>query len=221
MNRENSTSWHSRVIPLLPRLLVLVAIGWGLYLGGDFLLQIVNEYLTQRPIDGAWLLALLLIAYVVFMAVPFMPGIEVGLVVMLTGGLEGVITVYLATILALSTSYLLGRLVPESTLANFLGWLGLRRAEMLVREIDDMAPAERLLYLTRRVPSRWVPFLLRHRYLAIAVVLNTPGNAVIGGGGGIGMVAGISGLFPFTRYLALVALAVSPIPVMLILKQIG
>lgn len=207
-------------IQLALKTLLVASIGLAIYLGGDHLLQIVTHFLSQQPVGGFWLPALLLVAYVVFMAIPFMPGIEVGLVVMLAGGLEGVVAVYAATVLALALSYLLGRLVPENLLADFMGWLGLRRAETLIHEIEAMNPAERLLYLTRRAPRRWVPFLLRHRYVAVAVMLNTPGNSVIGGGGGIGMVAGLSGLFPLPRYLALVALAVSPVPVMLIVNQI-
>ena len=81
-----------------------------------------------------------------------------------------------------------------------------------------MTAHQRQLYLTRRIPGRWLPFFLRHRYLTLAIALNTPGNAIIGGAGGIGMVAGISGLFPFLRYLALIAVAVSPVPLMLIGK---
>lgn len=202
------------------KLLLLMLLALSLYLGGDYLLQSIRTFLATQVDGGAWLLGLLLLAYVLFMAIPFMPGIEVGLVVMLAGGLEGVVTVYFATLLALSTSYWLGRLVPGESLASFMGWLGLRRAEHLIHEIEEMTPAERMLYLTRRAPGRWVPFLLRHRYLAIAALLNTPGNAVIGGGGGIGVVAGLSGLFPFPRFLLLVALAVSPVPILLILQRL-
>jgi hypothetical protein len=44
-----------------------------------------------------------------------------------------------------------------------------------------------------------------------------PGNAVIGGGGGIALLAGISGLFTFPRYLAIVSLAVLPVPLTIML----
>jgi len=51
----------------------------------------------------------------------------------------------------------------------------------------------------------------RYRYLALAVLLNVPGNAVIGGGGGIAMLVGMTRLFSFPAYIATVVLAVSPV----------
>ncbi len=221
MNEPLGTDTQSSPAQLALKLLLLVVLFAGVYLGGDLLLQHIKAFLAEQKGGGAWILGLLLLAYIVFMAIPFMPGIEVGLVVMLTGGLEGIVTVYLATVIALALAYLVGSLIPGNSLAEFMGWLGLRRAEALIHEIDEMRPSERMIYLTRRAPSHWVPFLLRHRYLAIAVLLNTPGNAVIGGGGGIGMVAGLSGLFPFSRFLMLVALAVSPVPIVLIMQYAG
>ena len=47
--------------------------------------------------------------------------------------------------------------------------------------------------------------------------MNTPGNAVIGGGGGIMMLAGLSGLFaPLPTALAIM-IAVSPVPIAVML----
>lgn len=201
------------------RLLLLVLLLAGIYLLGDALGDWARGWLSPLKQHGfAFLLAAMLL-YVIFMALPFVPGIEVGLLVMSIGGVEGVVLVYAATLLALSLSYGLGRLVPVPVLSGTLGWLGLRRAEALVFEMEEMTPAQRLMYLSRRVPSRWIPFLLRHRYVAVALILNTPGNAVIGGGGGIGLVAGMSGLFPYPRFLALVAMATLPVPLLLISRS--
>lgn len=57
-----------------------------------------------------------------------------------------------------------------------------------------------------------MPFLLRHRHLAIAAALNLPGNAIIGGGGGIGLAAGFSRLVSLPVYVLTVGLAVAPLP---------
>jgi hypothetical protein len=58
---------------------------------------------------------------------------------------------------------------------------------------------------------------LRHRYIALALAVNVPGNAVIGGGGGIMMVAGLSGIFaPLPTFVA-IAFAVSPVPLTIML----
>ncbi|KAA3627298.1 MAG: hypothetical protein DWQ09_13355 [Proteobacteria bacterium] len=188
----------------------------GVYFLGDDLTHQVRDWLAPLKGRHAFFLLLAMVLYVLFMALPFVPGIEVGLVVMLVGGLEGIAPVYTATLLALSLSYGLGRLMPVPVLGGVLAWLGSRRAEALVHEMEEMTPSQRMVYLTRQIPSRWLPFFLRHRYLALAIALNRPGNALIGGGGGIGVVTGMSGLFPFPRYLALIAVAVSPVPLMLI-----
>jgi hypothetical protein len=50
----------------------------------------------------------------------------------------------------------------------------------------------------------------------IALILNLPGNALVGGGGGIGMIVGVSRLFPFTRYFLLVSLAILPLPLLIL-----
>jgi hypothetical protein len=49
------------------------------------------------------------------------------------------------------------------------------------------------------------------------VALNVPGNAVIGGGGGIALLAGMSGLVTFPRFLATVSLAALPVPLFVVL----
>ena len=68
----------------------------------------------------------------------------------------------------------------------------------------------------RSAPSKVVPFLLKHRYLMIAIALNLPGNALIGGGGGIGLISGMSGLYPFPKYILLVSFAITPLPLLLL-----
>jgi len=65
--------------------------------------------------------------------------------------------------------------------------------------------------------SRVMPFLLRHRFLALMVALNLPGNALVGGGG-IGLMAGSSRLFAFPKFILTVAVAVSPVPLMVMIS---
>lgn len=82
-----------------------------------------------------------------------------------------------------------------------------------------MTSEERLRFLLRSAPSWIVPFLLRQRYLVIGILFNLPGNALIGGGGGIGLIAGMSRLFPFQRYLILVSLAIMPGPIFFLARN--
>jgi hypothetical protein len=88
----------------------------------------------------------------------------------------------------------------------------------MVDALAPLGPEERLRYLTKSAPSRIVPFLLRHRYLIIGALFNVPGNALIGGGGGIGLIAGMSRLFPFPMYLLLICLAITPGPIIFLLR---
>jgi len=160
------------------------------------------------------------ILYVVLMALPFMPGIEVGLMLMAMLGVGGIVLVYLCTVLALSLSFLAGRLLPPRYVARALGWLRLVRARKLVTALEPLGAEERFRVLAQSTPSRIVPFLLRHRYLVLAVLFNLPGNVVIGDGGGIALIAGMSRLFPFPRFVLLICLAITPVPLLFLLRAV-
>jgi len=190
-----------------------------LNLAGAWLGQLVNFQIFPRhePVLHAALLAAVGV-YILLMATPFMPGIEVGLAVMLLLGGKSALLIYPCTLLALSLSFLAGRHFPLGRVRRLLDWLYLHRAAALVRQLEPLAPAERLAVLRQKAPQRIAPFLLRHRYLMIAVLLNLPGNALVGGGGGIGLVVGMSGLVPFSRYLLVVSVAIAPLPLWLYLQ---
>jgi hypothetical protein len=64
-----------------------------------------------------------------------------------------------------------------------------------------------------------MPALLKRRYLVLAALLNLPGNVVIGGAGGIAMLAGMSRLYSFPKYLLLVSVAVLPGPILITLSK--
>ena len=152
--------------------------------------------------------------YVLWMAIPFVPGIELGLALMVMLGSKGVFLVYFCTLLSLSLSFAMGRLIPLKAFARFLGWLHLRKARDLVLQLKPLNSEEKIDFLLKTAPSKVVPYLLKHRYLMIAIILNLPGNALIGGGGGIGLIAGMSRLYPFPKFILLVSLAITPLPLL-------
>jgi hypothetical protein len=82
----------------------------------------------------------------------------------------------------------------------------------LLATIEPMNVEDRLAFLLSNTPNRIVPFLIRHRYFALAIVVNVPGNIILGGGGGIALIAGASKLFSLSGFLATIALAVAPVP---------
>ena len=200
-----------RLIKILCIVILLVA----LHLAGNWVMQQLDMQLFPRH-EGLMRAAILGIAivYVLLMATPFMPGIEFGLALMMLLGHKGALLVYLCTLTALTLSFTIGRLIPAGALIRLLDWLHLQNAAALLRKLEPLDRQQRLDMLYSRAPSRVLPLLLRHRYLAVLVLLNMPGNAVIGGGGGIAMAAGMSRLFPSPLFVLLVALAVAPVPIL-------
>ena len=153
------------------------------------------------------------IAYAILIAIPFVPGVEVGLAIIGLLGPRIVFLVYVATLVGLSISFGVGRLVPLKRLIQLLDDLHFRRAADLLRSIEPMAFDERLAFLTSNVPTRLGALVIGHRYLALALVLNLPGNFLIGGGGGICLIAGLSRLYSVPGFIATIVIAVSPLPI--------
>jgi len=164
--------------------------------------------------DGLMLgvLSALLLAYAILIAIPFMPGIEIGISLLFLKGASIAPLVYAATVLGLALALLAGRFMPYAWLHGFLADLRLRRASKLVERLAPMSREERLEHLAKRAP-RWLrPLVRTGRYLLLAVLLNVPGNSVIGGGGGIAFIAGFSRLFRPGVAILVIALAVLPVP---------
>lgn len=214
------TRRHAAWAGALARIAIVLALIGGANVAAQWVVdalgvQIWPEYLEL--VDRAVVLGLA--AYVLLMAVPFVPGIEMGLVLMVILGARGVVVVYLATLLALAISFGAGRLFPPEALAGTLRLLGLARAASRIEGLQATPREARLAYLAQGSRSTLLPKLLSHRYLLLAVLLNLPGNVLLGGGGGIAMAAGMSRLFPFPATMALIAVAILPGPVVILLTD--
>lgn len=181
----------------------------------DFEIRPGNEDLVHRTIMMSAAL------YALLLAIPFVPGAEVGLALMAMLGPSIALLVYLCTVAGLSLSFLLGRLIPLSVLSHIATDVRLERTSKLLRTIEPLDKKERLAYLVNRAPRRFIPMLLRYRYLALAVALNIPGNYIIGGGGGIALFAGVSRLYSVTGYLITIGLSVAPVPIAVMLFGTG
>jgi len=66
--------------------------------------------------------------------------------------------------------------------------------------------------------KRILHLALTYRYVAMAFALNTPGNSIIGGRGGIMITAGLSGIFTPLSIFLTVKFAVSPVPLAVIFR---
>jgi hypothetical protein len=152
------------------------------------------------------------VAYIGLLALPFVPGAEIGIAMLTAFGAAIAPLVYGATVLAMLLAYAVGRLLPITSLARLLSFLRLRRAADLVARAAPLPREERIAMLLDGAPPRTLALALRHRYLALALAMNTPGNSVIGGGGGIMMLAGLSGIFAPLPTLLTIVIAVSPVP---------
>ncbi len=159
--------------------------------------------------------------YAIFLAVPFVPGAEIGVALMATLGPRIALLIYLCTLAGLSLSFILGRMIPIKVLIHMAKDLRIERTRQLLENIEPLDKKERLDFLIGRSPKRMVPFLLRYRYFALAAALNIPGNYVIGGGGGIALFAGASRLFSVPGFFVTIILAVSPVPIAVMIFGVG
>jgi hypothetical protein len=207
---------------LAAKLIVLVGFLFFFHQVGQRLTDLIASQAWPRHADMVILFLFLAVAaYVILLSIPFLPGIEIGLMLMSMLGAPGIALVYLATVLALSFSFLLGRRIPPHMIGRALEWFHLERARELVGKLEPLGPEERVRFLVESAPSSMVPFMTRHRYLMVAILFNLPGNALIGGGGGISLISGMSRLFPFPRYLLLISLAVIPGPLFFLLRGLN
>lgn len=198
---------------LFLRFAVLVAFlliaTWGAHLIREALnLQIRpdNEQQVHRAIMmGA-------VAYVGLLALPFVPGAEIGLAMLAAFGAGIAPLIYVCTVASMMLAYTVGRFLPIGALKRLLRTLRMRRAADMVARAAPLSREERLEMLLDGQPKRALSLALRYRYIAMALAVNTPGNSIIGGGGGIMMMAGLSGIFSPLATLVTIALAVSPVP---------
>lgn len=189
---------------------VLLALGWFLGLIFRDFTSIETGSMNEPLIKNFVIVAL--VAYVVMAAIPFVPGAEIGLALLLMFGPEAAPVVYLGMVGALILSFTIARLVPCRPLCRWLRWLGLERASRLLGKLDAAAPADREQIVLSAVPARLTRSFVRNRYLLLALAINLPGNSVLGGGGGLAFSAGVSGLYRYWSFVAVVAIAVAPVP---------
>lgn len=207
-----------RVLRIILVVLAILVVAYLANQAGDWIGQRLKMEITpenESVIFGATVIAIIL--YALLIALPFVPGVEIGIGLMVMFGTPMAIPVYISTIIGLTLGFFIGRLVPEKVLCGCFDFLGMTRVSNMLRDLARKPVSERMNMLVERAPSRIVPFLLRHRYIAIAVSFNIPGNSVIGGGGGIAFMAGLSRLFSFPLYLLAVVIGVSPVVILFLI----
>lgn len=153
------------------------------------------------------------ILYVLLLSLPFVPGVELGVLLMCVFGKEGIALVYFATVAGLNLAFLIGRSLPQKWVYTRLGKVGF--LDDTECRFDNIDSAIRINSLSQRFfPRRFISFLAKYPYPAIGILFNLPGNYLIGGGGGISLVCGISRNVSWKWFLLTVIVAVSPVPLL-------
>jgi hypothetical protein len=193
-------------------ILVIIAFWMDYWLRGE--LGMAKKFVMFA--QGEWGRGVLIaggIIYSLLLSLPFVPGVELGILLMCTFGKEGIVFVYLATVAGLSLAFLIGRLVPRRWIDSGLERLGdSRSCSSQSDEIEKMADC--MSAGRKHIPSWLKSYLVKYRYLTIAVLINLPGNYILGGGGGISIACGTSRRISWKGFLVTVALAVSPVPLL-------
>lgn len=209
-----------RLTQALPRILLRVAIivlAVVLILAAMDWLQTMADAMEPGHAE-TFMLGLylsMLLVYALLISVPFVPGVEIGITLLLLRGPAIAPYVWGATVLGLAIAFLVGRFLPYDWLYRVLADLRLRRICNLLEATKPLSRMERLALLETRLPNWLQPLLAgRGRYILLAILVAIPGNGLIGGGGGISFVSGLSRLFSVPWALATLAIAVLPIPLL-------
>jgi len=144
-------------------------------------------------------LILVTLLYAAILAIPFMPGLELGLIIMALFGTSGVTAAYLGTILGLLAAYSMGVWINHFSggYPTALRWAAPNRLEAFVGpKLSALAD--------------------KYRYIILGLAFNLPGNSAIGGGGGISLISGMSGRFTVWKFVLTVMIATAPLPVFIL-----
>jgi hypothetical protein len=201
------------------RLLFIGAVCIVLSVAGYELIEHLARMLDLEHLVGddgvrSTVLVFTLLIYVVLLACPFVPGAEIGMALLIMFGADVAPMVYLATVLGLCISYCVGRLVPERIVQSVTHHFGL---EVSVNSVADRIlqrasnTTDKLRPLSNSM-LRWTDRISRFRGLTLAVLVNTPGNSLIGGDGGIAFAVGIGRFLSFRQFLVSIVFAVAPVP---------
>ncbi|MCC4118143.1 hypothetical protein LLG90_22575 [Aromatoleum toluclasticum] len=169
---------------------------------------------TLREAMGPIGVVLAMLAYILALALPFVPGVEIGLMIIMLFGAAGAVAAWAATIAGLGLAFWAGRLIPPGSVVRLLDRLG-----VAIPDVPLDAAMRRVVAGETSGRPRWVRVLARllaHRYLTLGFALNLPGNSVLGGGGGIALLCGASRQFEWHWFVLTVAVATAPVPLLVL-----
>jgi hypothetical protein len=218
---KDTNRFHIDPSAILRSLLRIALIGVLAYCAHLSISWIMNfaENAQNTPLMFGLMLTVLL-AYAVLISIPFVPGIEIALSLMLIRGPDVAIWVYLATVLGLCISFLAGQYLSYAYLKKVFHDLRIERACTLLETLQPLSRRDRLELIKGKLPKMLRPFLVEGRYAVVAALINIPGNTLIGGGGGILLIAGLSRLYATGWMIITLMVAVAPIPIAILVFSI-
>jgi hypothetical protein len=211
-NPKIDSRWWQGLRTVL-RVAVLVAIVWLIKLGVDALfakIALFESDAAARAMTG--LIITVLVGYAILLAIPFVPGVEIGFAILMVQGAPAAPIVYLATLGGLLLAFFLGQGAPLNRLISLCNDLYIFRIGGLLARIQDTPREDRLDAINARLPRWLAPILCNYRYVTLGIAINLPGNIALGGGGGIMMAAGLSRLFQTGYVVLTIMLATLPVP---------
>lgn len=188
--------------------------------GIDFLMAKIALFETDeaaRMMTG--LLITVMVGYAILLAIPFVPGVEIGIAILLLEGAQAAPFVYFATICGLALAFCIGQYVPMARLVRWCEDFYLARPARLLQRIHETPRDDRLQAMQDRLPKWLAPIFCNYRYVTLGLAINLPGNVALGGGGGIMLAGGLSRLFE-TRY-AIMTIIIATLPVPLSVWLLG
>jgi hypothetical protein len=211
IHRPSRARFYFRLF-LIWALLVAFGLWIGLWIRGEIgtATELVEMAKSQW---GRWILIGGGTVYILLLSLPFVPGVELGLLLMCIFGKEGAVFVYLFTVAGLNLAFVMGRWLPKDWIGSWLEKLGFSRSRGgHSDEIEEMLDHSTFGQKLRQ--HRFGSYVFKYRYLALAILFNIPGNYLLGGGGGISLVCGTSRHIPWKRFFLTVVLATSPVPLL-------
>lgn len=209
---HSTTRWQ-QVVRVVWRIGFILAVALVAKFGMDWLsaqIAVLESDTAAQAMIG--LIVALLVGYAILLAIPFVPGVEIGIAILMIQGAQAAPFVYLATVSGLSLAFCIGQYVPLERIIRLCRDLYLPRVATLLERIATTPRVDRLQAMHDRLPRWLAPALCDYRYVTLGLAINLPGNMALGGGGGIVMAGGISRLF-LTRFALLtIALATLPVP---------
>lgn len=205
--------------PILIKIIVIILVGIGVFLISRYVyLERLSE--LSFPLEWArerlgWKMVVIAgIIYAILLSIPFFPGVELAWLVILLFGKQAAPVFYVFTILGLCWSFFVGRWLERSWLTARFDLDALKsvfshRIDTLQWKVSQLIPTG----LRAKAPTH---LITRPRYIILAILVNLPGNSIIGGGGGIAFMCGANRAFNWKGFILTIALAVSPVPILII-----